>query len=251
MTYFSESHEYVRVEGEFGYVGISDYAQKQLGNIVYVDMPDVDDDVEVGEVFGAVESVKAASDLLSPVSGTVVEVNESLEDSPELINQDANEAVARLAKEHGVRVILNTAPCQPLSDEFLSGVYLVTPNEVEAEALTGIAVKDQQSADRAAQVLFAKGVQNVLITLGSRGVYLNTAGRSEIIPAYRVKAVDTTGAGDAFNGGLLTALSEGKSLREAARFGNALAALSVQRMGAAPSMPTRAEIEAFLAAHGA
>ena len=91
MTYFSESHEYVRVEGDFGYVGISDYAQKQLGNIVYVDMPDVDDDVEVGEVFGAVESVKAASDLLSPVSGTVVEVNESLEDSPELINQDANE----------------------------------------------------------------------------------------------------------------------------------------------------------------
>ena len=91
MTYCSESHEYVRVEGEFGYVGISDYAQKQLGNIVYVDMPDVDDDVEVGEVFGAVESVKAASDLLSPVSGTVVEVNESLEDSPELINQDANE----------------------------------------------------------------------------------------------------------------------------------------------------------------
>ena len=91
MTYFSESHEYVRVEGEFGYVGISDYAQKQVGNIVYVDMPDVDDDVEVGEVFGAVESVKAASDLLSPVSGTVVEVNESLEDSPELINQDANE----------------------------------------------------------------------------------------------------------------------------------------------------------------
>ena len=91
MTYFSESHEYVRVEGEFGYVGISDSAQKQLGNIVYVDMPAVDDDVEVGEVFGAVESVKAASDLLSPVSGTVVEVNERLEDSPELINQDANE----------------------------------------------------------------------------------------------------------------------------------------------------------------
>ena len=89
MTYFSESHEYVRVEGEFGYVGISDYAQKQLGNIVYVDMPDVDDDVEVGEVFGAVESVKAASDLNSPVSGTVVEVNSALEDEPELLNSDA------------------------------------------------------------------------------------------------------------------------------------------------------------------
>ena len=89
MTYFSESHEYVRVEGEFGYVGISDYAQKQLGNIVYVDMPEVDDEVTAGEEFGAVESVKAASDLFSPVSGTVVEVNEALEDTPELINQDA------------------------------------------------------------------------------------------------------------------------------------------------------------------
>ena len=90
MTYFSETHEYVRVEGEFAYVGITDYAQKQLCNIVYVDMPDVDDDVTAGDVFGAVESVKAASDLMSPVSGTVVEVNEALEDSPELINQDAD-----------------------------------------------------------------------------------------------------------------------------------------------------------------
>ncbi|MDY3847872.1 MAG: glycine cleavage system protein GcvH [Prevotella sp.] len=87
--YYAESHEYVRVEGNFGYVGITDYAQNALGNVVYVDMPDVDDEVEAGEDFGAVESVKAASDLISPVSGTVVEVNEALEDSPELINQDA------------------------------------------------------------------------------------------------------------------------------------------------------------------
>lgn len=90
MTYFSESHEYVRVEGEFGYVGISDYAQKELGNIVYVDMPEVDDELEAGDDFGAVESVKAASDLMSPVSGVVVEVNEALEDEPDLINKDAN-----------------------------------------------------------------------------------------------------------------------------------------------------------------
>ena len=86
--YYSESHEYIRVEGNYGFIGISDYAQHALGNVVYVDMPDVDDDVEAGEEFGAVESVKAASDLISPVSGTVVEVNESLEDQPELINQD-------------------------------------------------------------------------------------------------------------------------------------------------------------------
>ena len=89
--YYSESHEYVKVEGEFGYVGITDYAQGQLGNVVYVDMPEVDDEVNAGEEFGAVESVKAASDLFSPVSGTVVEINEALEDSPELINQDAFE----------------------------------------------------------------------------------------------------------------------------------------------------------------
>ena len=88
---YSESHEYVRVDGEFGYIGITDYAQHALGNIVYVDMPEVDDEVEAEEDFGAVESVKAASDLTSPVSGTVVEINEALEDTPELINQDAFE----------------------------------------------------------------------------------------------------------------------------------------------------------------
>lgn len=87
--YYSESHEYVRVEGDFGFIGITDYAQHALGNIVYVDMPEVDDDVEAEEDFGAVESVKAASDLTSPISGTVVEINEALEDTPELINQDA------------------------------------------------------------------------------------------------------------------------------------------------------------------
>ena len=89
--YYSESHEYVRVEGDFAFVGITDYAQHALGNIVYVDMPEVDDEVSAEEDFGAVESVKAASDLISPVSGTVVEVNEALEDQPELINQDAFE----------------------------------------------------------------------------------------------------------------------------------------------------------------
>ena len=87
--YYSESHEYVKVEGDFAYVGITDYAQHALGNVVYVDMPEVDDEVEAGEDFGAVESVKAASDLISPVSGPVVEVNEALEDKPELINEDA------------------------------------------------------------------------------------------------------------------------------------------------------------------
>lgn len=89
--YYSESHEYVRVDGDFGYIGITDYAQHALGNVVYVDVPDVDDEVSAGEEFGAVESVKAASDLISPVTGVVIEVNEALEDQPELINSDAYE----------------------------------------------------------------------------------------------------------------------------------------------------------------
>lgn len=87
--YYSESHEYVKVEGDYGYIGITDYAQNALGNVVYVDMPEVDDEIEAEGEFGAVESVKAASDLISPVSGTIVEVNDKLEDTPELINQDA------------------------------------------------------------------------------------------------------------------------------------------------------------------
>lgn len=87
--YYAESHEYVKIEGNIGYVGITDYAQEQLGSVVYVDAPEVDDEVSAGEEFGAVESVKAASDLISPVSGTVVEVNEALADAPELINEDA------------------------------------------------------------------------------------------------------------------------------------------------------------------
>ena len=87
--YYSESHEFVKVEGDFGFIGVTDYAQNALGEVVYVDMPEVDDDMEAGEEFGAIESVKAASDLIAPVSGKVVEVNEALDDEPGLINQDA------------------------------------------------------------------------------------------------------------------------------------------------------------------
>ena len=115
--YYAESHEYVKVEGDFGYIGITDYAQNQLGNVVYVDMPEVDDEVEAGEVFGAVESVKAASDLISPVSGTVVEVNEALEDEPELVNQDAFEnwiIKVELSDKSELDNLLSAADYEPL-----------------------------------------------------------------------------------------------------------------------------------------
>ena len=115
------------------------------------------------------------------------------------VNQDANERLVDLAVACGCKVILNTAPYQPVSDEFLSKIYMVTPNEVEAEMMTGVAVDGLDAAKKAAKVFYDKGVKIVIITLGGRGVFLSVEGREEILPAFQVKAVDTTGAGDAFN----------------------------------------------------
>ena len=165
------------------------------------------------------------------------------------VNQDANELVADMANRYGCKVIVNTAPYAKISDEFLSKAYMVTPNEVEAEELTGVHVDSLESAHEAAEYFYKKGVQKVIITLGSRGVFVSSDGREEIVPAFKVDAVDTTGAGDAFNGGLLAALSEGKDIWEAVRFANGLAALSVQKMGTTPSMPKLEEIKKFLETH--
>ena len=162
------------------------------------------------------------------------------------INQDANEEIANLCVKHGTKIILNTAPCNPMTDEFISKAYMVTPNEVEATQLTGIEVKDFDSALEASNIFKAKGVQNVIITMGSQGAFISSDNTNKMIPAFKVNAIDTTGAGDAFNGGLLAALSKGKNLIEAATFASALAALSVQKQGATPSMPTLDEIETFL-----
>lgn len=200
---------------------------------------------EIIIVPGACSTITPAEvEALRPLLGQCAYVLLQLE-----VNQDANEAVVKLAGECGCRVILNTAPYQPVSDEFLSQVYMVTPNEVEAEMMTGVKVDSLEAAKKAAAVFYEKGVKVVLITLGDRGVFLSENGREEILPAFKVKAVDTTGAGDAFNGGLLTALSEGRDLWEASRFASALAALSVQKIGTTPSMPTREEVENFLKEH--
>ncbi|MFR5732987.1 MAG: PfkB family carbohydrate kinase [Clostridium sp.] len=160
-------------------------------------------------------------------------------------NVSSVERIVDIACKKGVKVILNTAPVQPISDELLSKVDLITPNEVEAEILTGVKVDSEEAADKAAEWFFGKGVKRVLITLGGRGVYINTGDKKGIIPAYKVNAIDTTGAGDAFNGGLLAALAEDKDIWEAADFANALAALSVQKIGTTPSMPVRSEIDNF------
>jgi ribokinase len=154
----------------------------------------------------------------------------------------------RIARRHQVTTILNPAPAVVLPDEIYPLVDFLTPNETEASALSGIEVTDAESAGRAADLLLAKGVGAVLITLGAKGAYYKDRQQDQLIPAFKVaQVVDTTGAGDAFNGGFACALAEGKSAIEAARFGCATGSLSVTRVGTAPAMPSRAEIDAMLA----
>lgn len=145
------------------------------------------------------------------------------------------------------KVILNPAPAQCLSDDLLSKLWLITPNETETERLTGMAVTDTETARAAAQVLLDKGVAQVIITMGKRGVYYHSSSESKWHPGFAVQAVDTTAAGDSFNGALVSALLKGKSMEDAIRFAQAVAALSVQKAGAQPSIPSVDEVSAFLA----
>ena len=157
------------------------------------------------------------------------------------------EAVA-LATAAGVRVVLNPAPARPIAAQVLKRIYLLTPNQSEAELLTGVAVTNAAAAAKAADKLLARGVQNVVITMGSRGAFVAGPDVRQMIPGFKVNAVDATGAGDVFNGSLVVALAEGRTLLAAARFASAAAAISVTRFGAQPSAPTRKEIQVVLAA---
>lgn len=153
------------------------------------------------------------------------------------------EYVIRQAAERGLRVILNPAPAQPLPAGLFPNLFLITPNETEAELLTGIRVTDLPTAQQAAQKFHHMGVTNVVITLGSKGAYLHTPeNQGQLIEAPSVKAIDTTAAGDCFNGALTVALSEGKPLPDAVAFACKAASISVTRMGAQASVPYRNEL---------
>ena len=158
----------------------------------------------------------------------------------------AVEAAVALAARAGVRVILNPAPAQRLPRKLLRQVDILTPNETEAEGLTGIRVHDDASAGRAVKALRQQGVGVVILTLGARGACVATGDTSTIVRGFKVKPVDTVAAGDVFNGALAVALAEGQLLPDAVRFAHAAAAISVTRPGAQPSAPTRAEINRFL-----
>ena len=159
-------------------------------------------------------------------------------------------AAAKIAHENHTSVVLNPAPARVLSDELLALVDIITPNETEAEKLTGIRVENDNDAARAAKVLHAKGIGTVIITLGSRGVWASVNGEGRRVPGFKVKAIDTIAAGDTFNGALVTALLEGKAMDDAIRFAHAAAAIAVTRKGAQPSVPWRKEIDEFLSQQG-
>jgi ribokinase len=159
-------------------------------------------------------------------------------------NIDAVEHALAIAFRAGVPVILNPAPVQPVSDAILSQVAIITPNETEASRLTGIDVNSDEAALRAANALLRRGPKTVIITLGEKGSLIVTADYSCRVPPFEVPAIDSTGAGDAYNGALATALAEGLEIKSAARFASVAAGLSVTKLGTAPAMPYRQEIDA-------
>jgi ribokinase len=158
----------------------------------------------------------------------------------------AVKAAAALAAEAGVRIILNPAPAQALPDSLLRQVSVFTPNEIEAEFYSGIKVVTTNDARRAAEKLITMGIETVIITLGARGSFVATKSEAKLIPGFKITPLDTTGAGDIYNGALAVALAEGKSLSEAARFANAAGAIAATRLGAQPSAPSRADIDAMV-----
>ena len=163
---------------------------------------------------------------------------------------DSVQMAAQIAHQNQTTVVLNPAPARELPDELLSLVDIITPNETEAEKLTGVRVENDEDAAKAAKVLHAKGIDTVIITLGSRGVWASVKGEGRRVPGFKVQAIDTIAAGDTFNGALMTALLENTPLAEALRFAHAAAAIAVTRKGAQPSVPWREEIDEFLRQQG-
>lgn len=162
------------------------------------------------------------------------------------VNMDATYKAMEIAYKNNVQIIMNPAPAQRIEDSIYKMISYITPNETEAEILTGIKTNTIENIKKAADWLYKKGVKNVIITLGSDGVYIKNDTLEEIVPSYKVEAIDTTGAGDSFNGCLAVGLMDGLDIVKAAKFANAGAALSVTKLGTAPSMAYRKEITNFI-----
>jgi ribokinase len=182
------------------------------------------------------EDVEHAADAIRTADSVMLQLETPME---------TVEFTARLAAEAGVPVILDPAPAAPLADTLLEQVAYLTPNKSEAESLTGVQIQDEASAHAAAKMLLARGVRHVIITLGSKGAVVCTPDQSILVPGYRIDARDSTAAGDAFNGGLATALARGLPLNRAVGEANLVGALSVTKVGAQPSLPNEDEVRRF------
>jgi len=187
-------------------------------------------DLSKNDIDAAAEQIKNASIVLMQLESPV----------------DTVLYAAKMAAEGGATVVLNPAPASAIPEEMYRYLYAVTPNETESELLTGVKVEDEASALKASEVFIGRGVKKVVITLGSKGAFVNDGGNTYMVPARKVKAVDTTAAGDTYNGAMCVALAEGKSLKEALEFATKASAIAVTRMGAQPSVPTREEVDSLI-----
>lgn len=186
----------------------------------------------------SVGDIQDARDLIETASIVVVQLE---------IPLPTVRALVEMADASGARVILNPAPARSLDGDLLKHVSIITPNEIEAELLTGIQTNNREGIQAAASAMIDRGIETVLITCGERGTYYKTPRGGGMIPAYRVDPVDTTAAGDVFNGALAAEMAEGKDLESAVSFANAAAALSVTVLGAQPSAPVREDILRLMA----
>jgi ribokinase len=224
--------DYVIRDTEVG-TGIASISIDADGDNSIVLVPQANMRLTVADIERASESIAAADVLLLQLEVPIA----------------ASQRAAEIAKSNGATVVLNPAPAQELPDDFLAQVDILTPNEVETESLSGVKVSTAVDAERAAKVLLDKGLSAVILTLGERGAVLLTPDLTRQVPAYTVEVVDTTAAGDAFCGALATVLARGDNLVDAVAFANAAGALAVTVLGAAPSMPTATQVEAFCGGH--
>jgi len=196
------------------------------GENVIVVSPGANNKLDASDIFKAEKEIASSNLILIQLETHIETVSYVLE----------------LAKKLGKKVVLNPAPAQVLNEALYKNLFLITPNETEASLLTNVEVIDEGSASKAATVLLDKGVENVIITLGSKGAFFKNKYEEFVVESEKVEVIDTTGAGDTFNGAITVALSEGKSFKEAIVFGNKAAGISVTRLGAQASVPNRKDI---------
>jgi ribokinase len=247
-----------KIVGRVGADGFGQELQQHLANIgVDTSAILVDETISSGVALIAVDDTAQNSIIVIPgANGQVAEsdvqrLEAHLAQAKVLLLQfeiplEATLAAARVGQQQNLTIILDPAPVCDIPAELYKLVDIITPNEVEASHLVGFPVKTEAEAQRAAQVLLEKGVKTAIIKLGALGAFYATADEQTFVPAYQVKAIDTVAAGDAFNGGLASALVEGRDLASAVRWAAAVGALSTTKAGAQPSMPSRAEVEAFM-----